>query len=81
MYGKLKEGVLYYAPNEDDLTGYKFIIDKPPVYNSETQYLSVDNYTENKDSITIDYIINDITTTPTYEERLASVEEVILNLL
>lgn len=61
--------------------GFKNVIDIQPVYDNKTQYLSVENYVENNDNITINYIINDIIVTPTYEERLASVEEVILNLL
>lgn len=99
MYGKLKEGVLSYAPTNYQLEdgriitnfnqseelmkeyGFKNVIDNQPTYDSKTQYLSVENYVEDGINITIDYIINDILVTPTYEERLAGVEEVILNLL
>lgn len=99
MYGKLKEGVLSYAPVNYQLEdgriitnfnqseelmkqyGFKNVIDNQPVYDSKTQYLKVDDYTENETSITINYIINEILVTPTLEERLESVEEVILNLL
>lgn len=61
--------------------GFKNVIDIQPLYDKETQYLSIEDYVENNTSITINYIINDILITPTFEERLASVEEVILNLL
>ena len=80
MYAKLIEGKLYYATDED-LTDYKIVIDEPPVFDSETQYLTIENYIENEDSITIDYEINDKLINPTIEERLKSVEDVILNLL
>lgn len=99
MYGKLKEGVLSYAPINYELEdgglivnfnvskelmeeyGYKNIIDNPPMCDIKTQYLTIKDYTEDETSIIINYEINDKIITPTIEERLLSVEEVLLNLL
>lgn len=40
--------------------GYKEIIDIQPSYDSNTQYLTVESYTENDNEIIINYIINEI---------------------
>lgn len=80
MYAKLIEGKLYYSTDED-LTGYKTVIDNPPTFDTETQYLIIEDYIENKESISIEYTINEKIITPTIEQRLKSIEEVLLNLL
>ena len=61
--------------------GFKNVIDIQPAYDSKTQYLSVGSYIEDDTNITINYEICEMPSNPTFEERLASVEEVILNLL
>lgn len=82
---ELEDGRIITNFNQDETLmkeyGFKNVIDNQPIYDNKTQYLSVEDYVENNTSITINYIINEILVTPTYEERLASVEEVILNLL
>lgn len=82
---ELEDGRIITNFNQDEELmkqyGFKNVIDNQPAYDSTTQYLKVEDYTESKENITINYIINGILVTPTYEERLASVEEVILNLL
>lgn len=61
--------------------GFKNIRDNKPIYDSETHCIEVEDYIEGENEITINYIINNILSVPTYEERLASIEDVLLNLL
>lgn len=61
--------------------GFKEVIDITPICDAKTQYLSIKDYSEDDTNITVNYEINEKIITPTIEERLLSVEEVILNLL
>lgn len=61
--------------------GFKEVIDIPPTIDIKTQYLTIKDYSEDDINITVNYETNDKIITPTLEERLLSVEEVILNLL
>lgn len=57
--------------------GFKEVIDIKPEYDSSTHYLSIDGYSEDETTITINYKINEIfvDTTPTFEERLTTLEQ------
>lgn len=62
--------------------GFKEVLDNQPIYNQDTEYLVISNYTETETNIVVNYVIKTLTPQePTLEERIASVEEVILNLL
>lgn len=57
--------------------GFKEAIDIKPEYDAVTQYLSVDGYTEDENSIIVNYIIHDIETIiqePTLEDRVSQLE-------
>lgn len=58
--------------------GFKKVIDIKPEYDDLTHYLSVDSYTENEDSITINYKLNEIkiNNEPTLEERVSELERI-----
>ena len=69
--------------------GFKQVVDIKPEYDSMTQYLSVDGYTEDENAIVTNYTIHDIELTPrepTLEDRVSKLEKVVeeyklLNLL
>jgi len=58
------------------LHGFKEVIDNKPSYDNITHYLTISGYTENEDSITINYTINkiEINNEPTLEERVTELE-------
>lgn len=58
--------------------GFKEVIDNKPVYDNATHYLNIDTYTENDDTITINYTINEIeiNNEPTLEDRVVELEKV-----
>lgn len=60
--------------------GFKEVVDIKPTYNNSTQYLSVDSYTEDENTIVINYAVNDIEPTPqepTLEDRISKLEKVV----
>lgn len=66
--------------------GFKNVIDNKPTYDISIEYITISNISETEKNIIINYVIKKIEKidkiqTPTYEERLKSVEEVILNIL
>jgi len=57
--------------------GFKEVVDIKPEYDNSTHYLSVDSYTEDENSITINYTIKDIEPIiqePTLEDRVSQLE-------
>lgn len=58
--------------------GYKEIIDIQPAYDSETQYLTIEGYSETDTEIIVNYAINEIVidNTPSLEDRVKELEEV-----
>ena len=58
--------------------GYKEVVDVRPTYDSNTHYLTVDGYTEDENSITVNYELNEIVINnePTLEERVAELERI-----
>lgn len=56
--------------------GFKEVIDNKPNYDNSTHYLSVKDYTEDENAITINYTINEIEVNqePTLEERIVELE-------
>ena len=58
--------------------GYKEVIDIQPSYDSETQYLTIEDYSETDTEIIVNYSINEIVidNTPTLEDRVKELEEV-----
>lgn len=60
--------------------GFKEVIDIQPEYNSNTHYLTINNYTENEDTIIINYKLNEIQevdSAPSLEERVQELETLI----
>ena len=70
--------ILNFNKNEELMKkyGFKEVIDDKPIYDNTTQYLTINGYTENEDSITIDYTINEIeiNNKPTLEDRIIELE-------
>ena len=60
--------------------GFKPVEDKKPNTLVNTYY-EVESYTELEDKIIINYIIREMPQVPNVEERLMSVEKLLLNLL
>lgn len=71
--------ILNFNKNIDLMKQYAFkeVIDNKPEYDSNTHYLTVDQYTEDIDTITINYKLNEIeeVNTPTLEERVIELEK------
>ena len=63
--------------------GYKKVVDIKPSYDVETHYLTVSGYTENENSITVNYEVNEIVSSnePTLEERVISLESNSLDIV
>lgn len=60
--------------------GFKKIADIKPEYDNVTQYLSVDSYTEDENTIVINYVIHEIELIPqepTLEDRISKLEKVV----
>lgn len=59
--------------------GYKEVVDVKPLYDSNTHYLTVDGYTEEENSIIVNYKLNEIVISnePTLEERVTELENII----
>lgn len=60
--------------------GFKEVVDTKPTYDNSTHYLSVEGYTEDENSIIVNYIIHNIEPTvqePTLEDRVSELERVI----
>lgn len=57
--------------------GFKEVIDTKPEYNNATQYIVVGSYSEDDNTISINYVIKDlaIDETPTLEQRIAELEK------
>ena len=56
--------------------GFKELIDVKPSYNLNSQYISVEGYTETSDAIIINYIIKDMESVPPLYERVEQIEKV-----
>lgn len=58
--------------------GYKEVVDIKQAYDSNTHYLTVGGYTEDENSITVSYELNEIVINnePTLEERVAELERI-----
>ena len=71
--------ILNFNKDIDLMKQYNFkkVIDNKPTYDNTTQYLSVSGYTENDDSITVNYGINEIEINeePTLEEQIVELKE------
>lgn len=71
--------ILNFNKNEELMKKYEFkeVIDNKPKYDSSIQYLSIDGYTENDNTITINYTINEIeiNNEPTLEDRIIELEK------
>lgn len=62
--------------------GFKEVLDNQPIYNQDTECIAISGYVETDMNIIVNYIVKTLLPQePTLEERIASVEEVILNLL
>lgn len=63
--------------------GFKEVVDIKPVYDSSTHYLSIEGYTENENTIVINYKLNEIVINnePTLEERVAELERINQELI
>lgn len=62
--------------------GFKEVRDIRPYYDNSTQYLTIEGYQENEESISVNYKVNEIViddepTTPTLEERVTDLEEIV----
>lgn len=79
---KLENGVIIVNLNKNITLmkkyGYKEIIDIQPGYDTETQYLTIEGYSETDTEIIVNYTINEmvINNTPTLENRVKELEEV-----
>lgn len=58
--------------------GFKEVIDTKPEYDNATQYIVVGSYSEDDDTISINYVIKDlvIDETPSLEQRIAELERI-----
>jgi len=72
--------ILNFNRNIELMKKYNFkeVIDIKPTYDSSTHYLSIENYTENDDTITINYAVNEIeiNNEPSLEERVTELERI-----
>lgn len=59
--------------------GYKPVVDIQPDYDPDTHCLSIGGYTENDNSIIINYKLNDkvINHSPSLEDRVADLEKIV----
>lgn len=78
--------ILNFNKNEELMKqyGFKELIDIRPSCNPETQYLSIDQYQENNDTLEVKYMINDIEVTehtPSLEERIIALEKQNINII
>lgn len=60
--------------------GFKKIVDNAPIYDIQTQYLEVENYTENDYEIIVNYVVQDKNVEETLEERMNGLETQLKNM-
>lgn len=58
--------------------GFKEVIDNKPEYDNSIQYLVLGSYSEDENSISVNYAVKDlvIDNTPTLEQRVAELERI-----
>lgn len=70
--------ILNFNRNNELMKQYDFkeVVDNKPAYDNTTQYLTISGYIENDDSITINYVVNEIDTHEelTLEDRIIELE-------
>lgn len=60
--------------------GYKEVVKDIPDYDRHKQKIAIEGYEETEDLITVKYVVIDITTTESLEQRVASLENNINEL-
>jgi hypothetical protein len=76
-YDKLDEATLLAE-------GWLPLINNPPVFNPETEYIEHAGYTIGETEVVVNYIIKpkeQVIPVPTVEDRLAAVEEALLTII